>query len=464
MKPLMLAVLISGLPSYGLRQGNRRPAADVGHDSFGRKRLRQGAGANLEDLLAIEFGNQRFLQLVDRKNIRAILKEHAIALGKLKDTASAVALGKFAGADYLLHVLLSGKDGSLRLVEVATGQVKLEQQFALAGDLPLVAASVREKVLAAVRPESQAAHRLTVGIAGFPNRSGTGRSDNLGVDLQTALRKRLRDQPWAVVLERQYPTALLEEVDLTRMGLVRDKTTEVLPPADLVVMGTMQDVDSNYIPGRPWQVKLDLTLRLRGQAKQISRTFSSDAMAAAAGEIVLRIDEYRRLLTVPKTAVSEKELWRRQGLYLTPPSGTPDIPGPYGVVDKRAKGDVIEMLRTWENVLLLDADDAEAMINVGLCRIALNKYATDDILATAAARQEAVRQCIAGSQMVERALRVRPTPERAANFAFCAIGLSFGSRAEPRRWPSSLPTIASSSGPFPSSTGKKSTSCKRCPF
>ena len=86
------------------------------------------------------------------------------------------------------------------------------------------------------------------------------------------------------------------------------------------------------------EVKLDLTCRLRGQTRQISRTLSSDAVEAAAGAIVLSVDEYRRSLTVPKTAVSEKELWRRQGLYLMPPSGTPDIPGPYGVVDKRTRG------------------------------------------------------------------------------------------------------------------------------
>ena len=45
------------------------------------------------------------------------------------------------------------------------------------------------------------------------------------------------------------------------------------------------------------------------------------------------------------------------------------------------------MLRTWENVLLLDADDAQAMANVGLCRITLNKHASDDILVTAAGAQ-----------------------------------------------------------------------------
>ena len=66
-----------------------------------------------------------------------------------------MALGKFAGADYLLHVLASNDKVAIRLVEVAARQVKLEQQFAVAGDLPLVAVSIREKVLAVLRPESR---------------------------------------------------------------------------------------------------------------------------------------------------------------------------------------------------------------------------------------------------------------------------------------------------------------------
>ena len=82
-----------------------------------------------------------------------------------------------------------------------------------------------------------------MGIAAFPNRSGTDRSDKLGIELQKALRSRLKDKAWAVVLERQYPTALLEEVDLARTGLVRGKAVEKLPPADLVIFGSMQDVE-----------------------------------------------------------------------------------------------------------------------------------------------------------------------------------------------------------------------------
>ena len=100
-------------------------------------------------------------------------------------------MGKFAGADYLLCVLTEKKAGkktaAIRLVEVATGQVKLEAQVALANDLALSSAAIREKVLAALRPIRMPPIVLTVGIAAFPNRSGTDRSDKLGIELQKAL-------------------------------------------------------------------------------------------------------------------------------------------------------------------------------------------------------------------------------------------------------------------------------------
>ncbi len=150
---------------------------------------------NIEDLLTIELGNQPFLQLVDRQALQAVMKEHSIALTNPGDAQSALSLGKFAGADYLLYVLVerdkvlpTQRKASVRLVEVATGQAKVDDQVAVSENLALSMAAVREKVLAALKPESQAANRLTVGVAAFTNRSGTDRSDKLGIELQKALR------------------------------------------------------------------------------------------------------------------------------------------------------------------------------------------------------------------------------------------------------------------------------------
>ncbi len=385
----------------------------VAEDAEGRK------AGNLDDLLAVEMSNQSVLRIVDRQKIQAVLKEHTITLSNAGNTQTAIALGKFAGADFLLHVLTEKNKAAIRLVEVATGQVKLEEQVALAYDLALSSAAIREKVLTALRPDSQAANRLTVGIAAFPNRSGTDRSDKLGIELQKALRSRLKDNAWAVVLERQYPTALLEEVDLARAGLVRDKTVEILPPADLVIFGSMEDANREYEPGKPWEVALDLTLRLRGHSEQIRQAFRSDLVDAAAAGIVRKIDEFRRRQPASQARVPEKELWRRQALYLMPQQvetwrDNVLIPN----FDWSSELSQLEVIRAWENVLLLDDNNPDAMNYLGAYLISLNRWIWSyDV--SVAKKKAAAAQCIAGSRLVERALVMQPTKERAASYVFC---------------------------------------------
>jgi hypothetical protein len=363
--------------------------------------------ADMEDLLIVELGNQRFLQLVDRKNLQTILKEHAFVLNNLNDAKNAAALGKFAQADYLLHVSVVGEKASIRLVEVATAQVKLETQIKLGTDLSLFSASVREKVLAAIQSQSQAAQRLTVGIAAFPNRSGMDRSDKLSVELQKLLRNRLEGQTWAVVLERQYPTALLNEVNLARTGLANGDAAETLPPADLVLSGTIQDADNEYVAGRPWTVQLDLTLRLHRQEIQLRQVCRSDAIEAAVDAIMQKIDDFRRRQPAAASAMPEKELWRRQAMYLMPRSPYAVGRQPHPCSTKREKLDTIELIRDWENVLLLDADDVEAQLNLGMCLISLYNGNR---------ARMAVEQCLRGSRLVETAVRILPNHHNAASF------------------------------------------------
>ena len=247
---------------------------------------------------------------------------------------------------------------------MATGQVKVDEQIALSENLALSMAAVREKFLTAVRPDARAASRLTVGIAQFPNRSGTGRSDKLGVELQEALRNRLRQEAWAAVLEREYPKVLLDELDLGRAGLVRDGAVETLPPADLVISGSTDDVSRVYEPGKPWKVALDLSLWLRGHVSHVSQTFASDAIEAAADDIMQKIEQFGRQ-PAPQTTVPEKELWRREGLYLMPkprPHAGPGLNPNYAPTSELNQR---ELIRAWENVLLLDGNDPEALMYLG---------------------------------------------------------------------------------------------------
>ena len=405
-----------GVPTPVAKPSAHKPALAV---TVSTQQVNGQNNESLEDLLMIEMANQSVLQIVDRQKLQAVLKEQATALSNVGNTQNAIALGKFVGADYLLHVLLGKKAATVRLVEVASGQVKLEGDVGLRDDLALSAAAIRERVLAALQPESQAANRLTVGIAAFPNRSGTDRSDKLGIELQKALRKRLQQRPWAVVLERQYPAALLEEVDLARLGLVRKNAVEKLPPADLVILGTLDDVGREYEPGKPWAVKLDLTLRLQGHSTQIQQACRSDAVEEAADLIAAKIDKFHKQPT-SQAIIPEKELWRRQALYLMPRpmlSGYRNaiIPEFYSSNETNQR----EVIRAWENVLLLDDTNAEAMTYLGVCGIGFSRWYYNGVNITGAERSTKSAQWVAASRLLERALEIEPNKERAATYLYC---------------------------------------------
>jgi len=364
---------------------------------------------DLEELLVLEIGNQRFLQLVDRQSLAAVLKEHAIALASLGDAKNAIVLGKFAGADYLLYVVAEGKVATVHLVEVASGQVKLAEKMPIAADRALFAAAVREKVLAVLRPDARARDRLTVGITEFPNRSGNQLSDPFAAEVQKALRRRLEEQPWAVVLERQYPTELLSEVDLARVGLVRGKGSETLPPADLVIMGSLDDAGRQYEPGKPWPVLITLTMRLRGQVETVTSKCRSDAVEAAAADLLPPIDAFRRRQPQAHPDMPEKELWRRHALYLMPRRCETWCRAIVPNFFASSRLNKLETVRAWENVLLLDPDDAEAMTYLGVCLVGFNRSSDP----ASAAR------CVEGTRWVERALRTHFSQERADTFIAC---------------------------------------------
>jgi hypothetical protein len=171
----------------------------------------------------------------------------------------------------------------------------------------------------------------------------------------------------------------------------------------------MEDIGHDYEAGKPWAVKLDLTLRLRDKSSQIEEQCRSDAVEATADRIVRKIDEFHRQ-PASKNAVPEKELWRRQALYLMPRRCQTWRDAIYPNFYYSTKLNNLEVIRAWENVLLLDDDDPEALTYLGVCLIGFN-WATHE--KTSAAK------CIDGSRLVERAMRSHPNPVRADTFIAC---------------------------------------------
>ncbi len=79
----------------------------------------------------------------------------------------------------------------------------------------------------------------------------------------------------------------------------------------------------------------------------------------------------------------------------------------------------LELIRAWENVLLLDDNDAEAMTYLGVCLIGFDRWFFNMSGVPGVQRSARVAQWIAGSHLVERALNLQPTVDRAATYCLC---------------------------------------------
>ncbi len=368
---------------------------------------------HIEDTITADFSNQRNIQLVERAKLELILQEQRIALGTWLDGREAVRIGRLAQADCLLLLRVREDQCSIRLVEVATGRVTLEEDLKAYPDVFLTVAAVRQRTLEALKLRLRVTECLTIGIASFVNRSGTDRSDTLNIELQKAIRQRLRSERWTTVLERQYPNDLLREVNLARAGWV-GPGVEQLPPADAMIFGVIRDAQ-NLFDGRVWDVNIEVSIRLRQRTTAFTVPARSDNMSEAADRIVEATADLRNREAGSFPAEPEKELWRRHALYLMPRPSHLDYLSWFAPLSKQEEDDVMDAARAWENILLLDPNNVEAKLSLGICLVSPHWFdlSSGGTRADRTAREQVLR----GSQLVEEAVRANPSPYNALTFA-----------------------------------------------
>ena len=117
----------------------------------------------------------------------------------------------------------------------------------------------------------------------------------------------------------------------------------------------------------------------------------------------------------------EVELWRRQALYLMPrlveywpQRKNALIPHFERLSDVNKR----ELIRAWENVLLLDPDNAEAMTYLGACLIGFDTLYFNTQRPPDAKRAAIVAQWMAASRLLQRAVETEPTPDRAVTYVY----------------------------------------------
>ena len=385
--------------------------------------LASGDGASeatehLADILVVELSAVESLQLVDRAELEKVIKEQELSRRGLSAPEESISVGKLVGAQYLLWLGAAGSGLGVRLTEVATTRVCLEESVKAFGDPFLTVASIREKVLRSLGLRTDVRDRITVGVAALQNRSPSERSDKLAGEIEMAIRKRLRRETWAVIAERQYPTALLDERELARLGFARNDG-EMMRPAEMVILGSLNELDRTFAGGA-WRVSVEGHIRFRGKTSSFKTECSSDAVAQLAEAFIEKADPARRQTDDRAQVVeSENDLWRRLALYLMPGFGQERaLRSNRG----REEQDVLQAIRAWENVLLIKPENREAKVKLALCLIAVYGNYLNPRFGekTEIAREQVLR----GSYLIEEVFRGLRTKELAEYYVGMANCLS----------------------------------------
>lgn len=312
------------------------------------------------DILLVEFSRQDFAKVVERAEIDRIKSELALT-AKPDNTAESPAFGRLLGADVLIELEQHGPNNvSVKMLDVGSGRLTFERLFTLHREPLISAVEIREAVANAmgfvVLPEGS----WTVGIGAIINVSGNARLDGISGSLRKALVATLQEEPWAVVLERESPERLLEELALVREGFAKHGISE-LPSADLIV-------SADYREASPDAGALDILIRLAvtGPKNTVMKelrigSVPIDKMEGVAVSLHSALCELRTslpLLGQKQTVNDEFVRLRNAGILMTPDSSR--------FRSEREKLDLRQARRLLQCALLLNEKDR-------LCRLFLVK-------------------------------------------------------------------------------------------
>ncbi|MBU0715655.1 MAG: CsgG/HfaB family protein [Verrucomicrobia bacterium] len=175
----------------------------------------EGRLPDLEALLTARLSREANLNLVERKEIDAILKELELSAAQFVNRENTLKLGHLLGADGLVFLSLSddAKLVRVRLVDTRYGlrlldtlaEWKREAVARIADEIVPLLSSASSKLL--IRPEDE----ILVGILGIRNVDLSSALNYLEISLPGFISSRLSQEPRIIVLEREDLNLVLEE-------------------------------------------------------------------------------------------------------------------------------------------------------------------------------------------------------------------------------------------------------------
>jgi hypothetical protein len=342
----------------------------------------QSQNRDVADLAVVNLTGTRGMEMVERGQLDAALQEMQLSLSQLVRASDAIKVGKLLRADWFLLGTPARINGTnfivVRIVDARTGI--LQDGCGLAVDQS--PQELSKKLADFVRQCRQLATtgvpRVYLALGTFQDLSLNSRAAALPQQLRSYLMAAYRGSS-VTLLEREFVSTLLKEVNLDLAGLTEGGTTNA--PAPMQAAYWM--VDGYYQTYETTNKQVQLVLGVQ----KIFGTYTEVQVQAELGEPVFRqakeaVDQTMRRNSsrVIVSRVSEIRAQFAQGKHLAgistgPPFGDLGayifVSSSYEVLPRdewaRRQRNMEEAMRAFQTVLLLDPTNREAKLCIATC-------------------------------------------------------------------------------------------------
>jgi Curli production assembly/transport component CsgG len=325
----------------------------------------------LGDLITAQLTSSRGLEMVERQELDAVLREEQLNLSGLVRAKDAVRAGKLLRADWFLlgTVAQINKTNCLvvRLVDARTGITRDGAVF-VESAMPALAIDVARFVRQQRQIAAEAKPRIYLAIGSFADLSVNNRQAEFPRQLRGYLTAAYQHSRFTL-LEREYADILLQEMELDLAGLTDEGGTNIPTPmqsAFWLVDGCYQSYETTNLEveltlnvHRIFSTTKHVTLRgLPGEpvCRQVKQAIDNIVNQNTGIVIPTRMSEVRSQMAAAKELTqSGTQIWR----LITPNDNLNDDP-----VQLR---NIEEAIKALDTVMLLDPTNREAKVYLAAC-------------------------------------------------------------------------------------------------
>ena len=330
----------------------------------------------LQSLVELEFLNNWKGELLERKDLKFLLKEMKLSV-TLSESSVDVKLGEMLHVDYFVLVTIQNDMAVSVVNKFPEATVISEAVYRNQLNEESLARRIAVHSLKAMNEYELDKTKIHVSIGSFTYEDPFRQYSSVSDTIHNFLRERLAQHPKVTLTERYFPSHLLKEYDLTRSGFTKSVNANICaPPADIVIVGQFVPQDIQQLKSDDRVLDFEVTfLSPTGLFTKTTVSFSvssknirfaglqiEKALLGIVGQVqeMLPRRAQHHYNKVEFSTFKEQALKLIPSGYSTIQDGSPESPSSDDIQREYERA-----LRAIENALLFDGQDTELMVRAG---------------------------------------------------------------------------------------------------